>query len=140
MTAASPAYSEATTSSANSPTASSSTSTSAPPAKRRRGDPNDPVRKARLAARQVRNRQSAQNSRDRKKAEHDALEAEVVVLRQRTAQYESKITELERGYNALVDLVQSLMKGQTQTASSSTTASPATIAPAATTTSSSSST
>ncbi|CAO1618987.1 unnamed protein product [Jaminaea pallidilutea] len=85
---------------------------SAPKKRRSRVSPDDPARAARLAARAVRNRASAQNSRNRKKAEHDALEVEVVDLRERNGQLEAKVCEMDKSITALMNLVQILMKNQ----------------------------
>lgn len=93
-------------------TGSDNVEASAPKKRRSRVSPDDPARAARLAARAVRNRASAQNSRNRKKAEHDALEVEVVDLRERNGQLEAKVCEMDKSITALMHLVQILMKNQ----------------------------
>ncbi|PWN20328.1 hypothetical protein BCV69DRAFT_294051 [Microstroma glucosiphilum] len=111
---------------ASTPSASPSSSTASvnaaptPAKKRPRVSPDDPARLARLAARQARNRQSAQNSRDRKKAEQSAIEEEVITLRQRNAELEAKVAETEKGISALMDLVKVLMKSSVPPPSPST--------------------
>ncbi|CAO1627820.1 unnamed protein product [Parajaminaea phylloscopi] len=117
MSALSPSSSPSSSASSScdhsSPPISSTSSPTSTPAKRPRSSAMDPERQARLAARQIRNRQSAQNSRNRKKAEQEALEVEVVELRERNTHLESKVSEMERGVTALMDLVKILMKHQT---------------------------
>ena len=113
LSPASPTASEASSSS-HITTATTPSPTPLSKQKRRRGDPEDPARKARLVARQARNRASAQNSRDRKKHERESLESEVVSLRERNSLLESKVTDMEKGIAALMDFVQVLMKEKQQ--------------------------
>ncbi|CAO1630683.1 unnamed protein product [Sympodiomycopsis kandeliae] len=120
--ASSPTGSEASVSSSSSSLyCTSHTGSATPPSsstplkpKRKRGDPEDPARKARLVARQARNRASAQNSRDRKKQERESLESEVSFLRERNGQLEGKVSDMQKGISALMDLVKLLMKDKQQ--------------------------
>lgn len=79
--------------------------------------PMDPARKALLEARQIRNRQSAQNSRDKKRAQQERLEGENASLKvqlqeshEKRNQLQSEVGLLDGRVKALEKLVKELLR------------------------------